>query len=1444
LSAPLSSFSNMPAPVKAGVTLAAGGGIVAALGAFMGPQGFLVILAGVAVVGLILVGYKLLLKKLEKRKANPFTKGLAQNSAAAPQSVSEPAKRARLDDLRKTFETGVEKFRAAGKNLYAVPWYMLVGEPGSGKTEAIRHCNVGFPPGLQDQLQGAGGTLNMNWWFTNHAVILDTAGRLMFEEAPPGQTSEWQEFLKLLRASRPNCPVNGMLLVIPADSLIRDTADAIERKAGKIAQQLDSIQRALGVRFPVFVVITKCDLINGFREFFGDLDDPQVQHQILGWSNHADLDEPFKPEAVEEHLTQVRSRMVRRRTLILQDPVNTENPSGRRIDQVDALYAFPESIAQIGPRLRRYLEMIFVAGEWSNRPLFLRGIYFTSSMREGSALDADLAEALGVSIESLPEGRVWERDRAYFLRDLFMNKVFKEKGLVTRAGNVRSVQRRRRAAILAAGFGTVAILAGLMAWSTVTFRKNVGSQVEFWEAAATQAKAAPSDLTMIRDQGQGSEFLFRGSSTLPDIKGTPTLVGLHTLVAKQLETPVRVPGIFAPVAGVLGDVERKQFESSRALYVGSVLRPAVDLARVKLARTSQPWSDRSTAALAQLVRLETLAAGRAAPAGASLVDIGALYRFVLTSPADFDDNGGSALQPALDKLFPPDQWESAAKSLGATEPAALNAAVGRFVEYWASPAGVGGADFAAALELRSALSEFRDIEQRLLAIDDASGDTLPATLGLHEPVVASWKAEYEKLAAAYTRVNLAVQKAGPDIDRPADLARKALDSRLKEAQAAYDSLRAQTGPAATAAAPASSAGSPVSARLDEGWTQFKAAAEADAKRIEVDLTEMKAPFLAVSLDPKSRLYEVRYRMYEAADGPYQTPPAGDSSLGTIAAGIAAYADRCTKAQEAIANQLKLAAQSPLCVEASKTAGFAVNLARRGAVYAALLGLADSSPANPADFAAKVQALGASRTDFDPLPKIMLPLTAMERDTFSFDPRYLPGAAGLAMGDWAMAVAAIDPSRPSPALEAEALRTRMAQGQRAAEAYGRDYVSYWSGTVPGVNGVPQVGTWAAFHKALLTLDPYRVNRDIGKLLETCDKALKAAPESLAPDAAAGARRIKDELDELQDRRFDADCEAAKSRWAGLGPDETAARASILAMSPEAFRSELLTRAYSEKNKGVRYWNGLILAAISSLAKSAQDQGVAAISSLAKGYAAYPLIRSADRAAGLSKEQVAAARALADKIGAPSPDARARMMGPGGDVNFPLVSKQVGLLVGEGVLTSEQEISWLKKLQGVLAFLDDQKGPQDCEILILDPTTSPPPLGGGATKSAMDDFAWIEIGVGQGASFSRFTTRNAGTDSVRVRMPGPPVTVRFLKTTAPSEVPAGPVVFQSDWNVTALAQATGVLAEPPGPGGKQMVQAPVIFSDADGKQYCFWIGVRFDRPVPDLAQWPTKGEWPVR
>src|SRR5436190_1252344 len=262
-------------------------------------------------------GYYLWRRRAARRQREQFTSAIEAQTAAAPKAISDPNKRAALDKVRQKFQTGLQEFKSRGKDIYKLPWYVIIGESGSGKTEAIRHSGIDFPPGLQDELQGSGGTINMDWWFTNRGIILDTAGSMIFDEARAAETPEWREFLRLLKKARPHCPVNGLFLVLSVESLIRDSADKISQKASVLAQQLDLIQRTLDVRFPVYLLVTKCDLLTGFREFFDNIDDPLLQHQIFGWSNPDPLDAAFRPDLVEQHLASVADRVSRRRLALL-----------------------------------------------------------------------------------------------------------------------------------------------------------------------------------------------------------------------------------------------------------------------------------------------------------------------------------------------------------------------------------------------------------------------------------------------------------------------------------------------------------------------------------------------------------------------------------------------------------------------------------------------------------------------------------------------------------------------------------------------------------------------------------------------------------------------------------------------------------------------------------------------------------------------------------------------------------------------------------------------------------------------------------------------------------------------------------------------------------------------------------------------------------------------
>ena len=570
-------------PLKIGILVITGGGIITGMWYLLSslPQWIrYVVIIGFAVVALLVALYVRFLKHLRKRKAAPMEQGIMENASAAPQGVSEPAKMARLDDLRKRFESGIEKYQAAGKSLYDFPWYLVVGEPGSGKTEAIRHCNVGFPSGLQDQFQGAGGTVNMNWWFTDYAVILDTAGRLMFEEVEAGGSSEWNEFLSLLRKSRPNCPINGVFLVIPSDSLIKDTADEIEQKASKIARQFDVVQRILDVRFPVFVIISKSDLIHGFRDFFENIEDPQLQHQIMGWSNPAPLDEPYSPDFIDRHLTAINGRLFRRRLALVQQ-IMAEDDMGQQLCEADALYAFPQSLSKMTPRMARYLELIFSVGsQWSCKPLFFRGIYFTSSMQEGSALDMELAESLGVAVDSLPDGRVWKRDRAFFLRDLFMKKVFREKGLVTRATNAKKMYTRRKVAVLLSAIASVILLLFFTVYAAIRWDRSIGGLKEYL-TYVSQEMPRLSKLQIINDKHEyvaNAKIDLRSGKKVTKSDFYTQLVGMVDRWRKD-----SVPWIFAPAAMFSVSITPKSLNEAQAIvYEKGVLQPFLEEASTRM----------------------------------------------------------------------------------------------------------------------------------------------------------------------------------------------------------------------------------------------------------------------------------------------------------------------------------------------------------------------------------------------------------------------------------------------------------------------------------------------------------------------------------------------------------------------------------------------------------------------------------------------------------------------------------------------------------------------------------------------------------------------------------------------------------------------------------------------------------------------------------------------
>lgn len=1352
----LSQFGRLPKVVQALMLLVAGGG---AVGAFqlMGWQNALAtIVFGGALVGLMLLGYSQWLRFQSGRRASPMEQAIRGNAGAAPIGIAEPARRARLDDLRASFEKGVQKFRDAGKNLYALPWYVLVGESGSGKTEAIRHCNVGFPPGLQDQLQGAGGTLNMNWWFTNHAVILDTAGRLMFEEVKPGTTNEWHEFLKLLRRARPNCPVNGMLLVIPADSLIRDSAEAIEKKAGRIAEQLDSIQRSLGVRFPVYVVVTKCDKINGFREFFDGIADPGLQHQMMGWSNPAPLDTPFDPEQIDQHLRTVATRLQRRRLALLQDPVHTEDPRARRIEQVDALFEFPDAFMDIAPRLKRYLQMVFVAGEWSAKPLFLRGIYFTSSMREGEELDAKLAAALRIPIENLAGGgKVWDRERAYFLRDLFMGKVFKEKGLVTRASDTRAQQRKRRNVL----YGTSAV--GVLALAAITYLgmrdlgRNIQEPATFWRgldqaisrwaqttggAAALKTGPVFPIVTYNKDSGQHNYRGGAGNLDAADLLNPLPIPGedkrfgaMPIVMREQSGRVIRVPMAYVPMARVMGDnfsdmATSERREAVRAYCIRSVVQPLVsltaeDFRRRREAAPGEPVvnTERGVAALAQLLRLEVMLAG------------------AQSQPADKRIPSGIELRPLADYLL---GERGAAGS--ATDLADALADLERFqpMAAWLFDPAASTADKLTLplrpdeVAFRPSVSELTQWAESLTRIDSESGGgyrrvnellTIVAECGAREAAlhelgapdqstrpwkdwIEDWNRRREALAEVASRLTPAIEsEADPEIKRLAGSGElvAAFDRVLREQQRTQEvrlrRLLDELSPLERVASESGStdvAGSLGGLRdlrraLDQAVAAQQPGREGDAVRQRREQAAQLGPAIL-----RDRGLERRLELYAAAQTRLSQPLAWTPQTTERGKPGEQLLNMLTpspaSASEAVAGGESGDGTRRLLQQADRVAD------RRTAV--ALVRLVNQLRPGAGGRLSDQVAVLAARPEATGLKLATLPMTD---DAARIDPRFAPAAAAACLRDiYAAASVAAD----TRLLVGEDLAATDRDDLRAlandARTYLRELATYWTTDLISPRGLynVRVESWQQFRGSCQNAEDLRAR--LTGAVEMLEQAAASIGTLKSCPAVAADRESDAAVAQVVDwaarsrAALNAEWRSAErvmGSFAGLGDEPVTAAGKL--------RSENARECWLEKCFSLGESRCLLTPYMQSvfgegLMRLAAESGVrtaADVRELTTTFSKFPLVRWSSEAGDLSEAEVASARKMLERL---LPDSAAasggvicdNLRGPTPE----LVSALKELFSG-GPLTAERDR--LQEMKRRAEMLNADRAGRGVDVLLL-------------------------------------------------------------------------------------------------------------------------------------------------
>jgi type VI secretion system protein ImpL len=307
-----------------------------------------------------------------------------------------------------------------------LPWYVIIGAPGSGKTTALLNSGLRFPlytSSSAASVAGVGGTRNCDWWFSEEAVLLDTAGRYTTQQSHrKADGAAWLGFLALLKKFRPGRPLNGAMVTVSVLDLLLWSKQERARYAAHVRMRLSEMYAAMGVRFPVYALVTKTDLLAGFTEFFGDLD-PQARGQVWGTTFKMGIDPQWMAPDYAKDFAALEKRLGAEMLGRLHEEADLQ----RRAQ----VYRFPQQYHALGELVGEFLAQAF-GTHINHQPIMLRGCYFTSGTQEGNPIDRVLGamqRAFNLDRVRVAEGTGMGTGRSYFVTRLLREVIFSEEKL-------------------------------------------------------------------------------------------------------------------------------------------------------------------------------------------------------------------------------------------------------------------------------------------------------------------------------------------------------------------------------------------------------------------------------------------------------------------------------------------------------------------------------------------------------------------------------------------------------------------------------------------------------------------------------------------------------------------------------------------------------------------------------------------------------------------------------------------------------------------------------------------------------------------------------------------------------------------------------------------------------------------------------------------------------
>lgn len=342
--------------------------------------------------------------------------------------------------------------------LYKLPWYLVLGEEGAGKSSFITRSDQSFSLTRISKAQARSRqdeslAYPVDWWISDHAVIIDPPGEFITQgattqnlqsgdgkarpELPLGaETRLWANLMGWLVRNRSRRALNGLVLVVDLPSLLHSTPEQRIALAHVLRTRLYELSRQLGTRLPLYVVLSKFDMLDGFDQLFGRMTASQ-REETLGFTFKLDAAGAF--DTWRDELTDYYDQLLKVNEEHLLDVLSTSSD----LDQRQSLVSLQAQLIGLRPALMNFLREALASDRFTT-PALVRGLYFSSVLQQGETHNAFVRAAAQPYKVKVPlsDGKPRSQALVYFAQQVFQRVVYPEAGLA--GDNVKVTRDKRR----------------------------------------------------------------------------------------------------------------------------------------------------------------------------------------------------------------------------------------------------------------------------------------------------------------------------------------------------------------------------------------------------------------------------------------------------------------------------------------------------------------------------------------------------------------------------------------------------------------------------------------------------------------------------------------------------------------------------------------------------------------------------------------------------------------------------------------------------------------------------------------------------------------------------------------------------------------------------------------------------------------------------------------